>query len=178
MSDAAPATWIKQIPLFRTFSEEECRHLEEIAARRVFHPGETVLQQGALSQEMWVLLEGKCEVVKQVDVGQQREIVLATLEPYSNFGEMSFFHSAPHSASVRAQTHVELLCITRAEFDRLIACDSKVACKLAINTVHSLAERMRRMDEWVAELITKQPAEPSVPEMARLRAKLFDSWQL
>jgi hypothetical protein len=54
------------------------------------------------------------------------------------------------------------------------------ACRLATNTIDSLAERMRRMDEWVAELVRRENARgehaPPLPEWNELRKRLFESW--
>jgi CRP/FNR family cyclic AMP-dependent transcriptional regulator len=171
---------LSNIPIFSGFTEAECQQLYDAAQLLVFRPGEIVLHQGKVAQELWVLMEGKCEVFKHAEDGQpgQLPIVLATLEPHSNFGEMSFFDGAPHSASVRAQTSVKLLCFSRDKFDEMIRRESSMACKLAINTVNNLAERMRRMDEWVAELLTEHAQGPAVPELTRLREKLFNDWKL
>ena len=89
--------------------------------------------------------------------------MLATLEPYNNFGEMSFFHPAPHSASVRAQTQVKLLYIERSKYDQLLTEEPACCSKLAMNTVASLADRLRRMDEWVDELLSKSAVSHACP---------------
>ena len=183
----------KEIPIFRGLSPDECRRLAEATSIHEYRPGETVIKQGEQSQRLWVLLEGKCEVFHHLDgeaedkAGGEKAtaggkcgepIVLATLDPYSNFGEMSFFHPAPHSASVRAKTAVKLLAIERAKYDRLCQQESSAACKLAMNTVASLADRLRRMDEWVDELVSRGQTNQRVPEWNRLRATLFDGWKL
>jgi CRP-like cAMP-binding protein len=95
---------------------------------------------------------------------------------------MSFFSPAPHSASVVAKTPVRLLSITRQDYDKLLAAGSLAAYKLAYNVVQSLAHRLRRMDDWVAELSTSEKsngkAEEVVPEWHEFRKKLFESWNL
>ncbi len=163
---------LRKIPIFTGLSESEARQLAAIAEEVEFAPSQVVLEQGARSQQLWILLEGTCEVCHQRPGGKApaKPLVLATLEPYSNFGEMSFFQPAPHSASVRAQTAVKLLLIERSKYDVLARCESSPACKLAINTVASLAERLRRMDDWVDELLSKGTAPEKIPEWSRLRA--------
>ena len=52
------------------------------------------------------------------------------------------------------------------------------AFKLAYNVVQQLAERLRRMDEWVAELANNPSAAANVPEWSRFRNKLFNGWTL
>jgi CRP-like cAMP-binding protein len=171
---------LQKIPMFRGMSEDEARHLSQIVGVAEFGPAQDVIAQGAQSQRLWVLLEGQCEVWHKLN-GQPPKagpVMLATLEPYSNFGEMSFFHPAPHSASVRAKTPVKLLYIERAAYDRLMTQEPCCCSKLAINTVASLADRLRRMDEWVDELVSKNAASERVPEWNRLRATLFDGWTL
>jgi CRP/FNR family transcriptional regulator, cyclic AMP receptor protein len=181
-----PSDVLRQIPIFAGLTESEARQLASIADEVEFAASQVVLEQGARSQQLWILLEGTCEVCHQrpseENSGKQgakaKPVVLATLEPFSNFGEMSFFKPAPHSASVRAKTAVKLLLIERTKYDALARCESYPACKLAINTVASLAERLRRMDDWVDELLSNGAAPEKIPEWSRLRATLFDGWKL
>ncbi len=174
-----PLKTLRQIPAFRNFNESECQQLLDIAQEKVFAPGEKVLEQGQSSQNLWILLEGKCEVVKE----SQRDgaVVLAQLDAFNLFGEMSFFSPAPHSANVLAKTPVRLLCISRTDYDDLIREGIGAAYKLAYNVVENVANRLRRMDEWVAELTAGDerfnPAE-KLPEWRRFRDKLFNGWNL
>ncbi len=169
----------KKIPMFRGFSGGEWERLMGIAEISEIAPGELIIAQGQRSQKLFVLLEGKCEVFHYSAEGKPAEpTTLATLEPYANFGEMSFFHPAPHCASVRAKTAVKLLSIERSRYEALCNQESSAACKLAINAVASLAERLRKMDEWVDELVHRGQASQRIPEWNRLRATLFDGWKL
>ena len=104
--------------------------------------------------------------------------MLAVLKPYSHFGEMSFFSPAPHSASVRAQTAVMALGIDRRDYDDLIRQGIWAGYKLAYNTVQALADRLRQMDEWVAELAAHNPTGERVAEWSTFRDKLFNGWNL
>jgi CRP/FNR family cyclic AMP-dependent transcriptional regulator len=169
----------KKIPIFRGLSGVEWERLMKIVELSEAAPGESIITQGERSQKLWVLLEGTCEVFHHSAEGKSGEpISLATLEPYANFGEMSFFHPAPHSASVRAKSAVKLLSIERSRYEALCSQEASAACKLALNAVASLAERLRRMDEWVDELVHRGHATPRIPEWNRLRATLFDGWKL
>jgi CRP-like cAMP-binding protein len=167
----------RQIPAFRRLNEGECRQLLGIAQQRSFAPGDKVLEQGQRSQFLWILLDGQCEVVKaSVHNGP---VVLAELEPFQIFGEMSFFSPAPHSASVVAKTPVRLLAIARSDYDDLITEGSEAAYKLAYNVVESLAHRLRRMDDRIAELDGhEQEITSPQPEWSRFREKLFGDWNL
>jgi CRP/FNR family transcriptional regulator, cyclic AMP receptor protein len=169
---------LANIPLLQNFNETERRQMADISTLKHFAPGEIVVRQGEDSQILWVVIEGKCEVVKYWDHSATESIVLAILEPYSHFGEMSFFSPAPHSASVRAQTAVTALAIDRRDYDDLIRQGIWAAYKLAHNTVQALADRLRKMDEWVAELAAHSPSSEKVPEWSSFRDKLFNGWNL
>jgi CRP-like cAMP-binding protein len=182
ISDRIPLTTFRQIPAFHNFNESECHQLAEIALQRTFSPGEKVIEQGKRSQHLWILLEGKCEVVK--DSQCDGPVTLAEMEPFNLFGEMSFFSPAPHSANVVAKTPVKLLSISRPDFDDLIRDGVAAPYKLAYNVLESVASRLRRMDEWIAELST-HPAVPheiendeKLPEWRQFRNKLFTGWNL
>jgi hypothetical protein len=41
-----------------------------------------------------------------------------------------------------------------------------------------MAERLRRMDDWVADLATNPTAAANVPEWSRFRNKMFNGWSL
>lgn len=178
--EALPQRVLGSIGILHEMDDDERRQLLDVAQRVAFDSGDVILRQGQCSQNLWIVLKGRCDVLMQPPDHQdgQAPIVLAVLEPYDSFGEMSFFDAAPHSASVRAQTHVELLRISRPQYDALMENGSRAACKLARNVIQSLAERLRRMDEWVCKLHGDDPVRAPVPEWDRLRNKLFDGWKL
>jgi CRP-like cAMP-binding protein len=152
-----------------------------VARLEEFPTGAEVLRQGAACQNLWVMLDGECEVVKQLPDGPgTHEVVLATLKPLENFGEMSFFQAAPHSAAVRARGPVKLLRLKRKDYDKLLEHGNGAAYKLAYNTVHSLAERLRRMDDWVATLLAESAKGKKKPpgEWSHFRDQLLKAWNL
>ena len=144
---------MKQAPIFRDFNETECRQLWEIATEETYQPGQTIIEQDAIGGTLWIMLEGKATVTRRREKPAGGEpIVLAELEPMNHFGEMSFFHRAGHSATVRATTPVKVLRIDHRDYDELIRDGARSAFKLAYNVLLSLSDRLRHMDAWIAEL--------------------------
>jgi CRP-like cAMP-binding protein len=126
-------------------------------------------------QVLWIIAQGECEVFKMVkpDIEQR----LTVLDAGAVFGEMSFFQPAPHSASVRAITDVEVMRLSREEFAALEKTSPCAARKMLINAVQILAERLRRMDDWTCKLVER----PDGPETHRkewrdFRSKLYTDW--
>ncbi len=91
---------------------------------------------------------------------------------------MSFFHPAPHSADVRARSHLSLWQIAHSDYADMIEEGVWAAYKLAYNVVQQLAERLRRMDQWVSDLANNPQAASNVPEFSRFRSKMFDGFSL
>lgn len=176
---AVPVATLRQVPLFQNLSDEERGQIFQAAESKQFQPGEEILQQGGTCQNLWIVLDGECDVVKRVgDVPAGQEVVLATLGPYENFGEMSFFQAAPHAAAVRARTRMNVLRLPRAAYDGLVKDGAGAAFKLAYSTVESLAKRLRQMDEWVARLLTENAKKDRAAEWSGFREKLFKEWNL
>lgn len=181
IADVIPDKLLQDIPLFRMLNATERQQLAEIIRIKVYKPGDVIIEQGKECRNLWVLVEGKCEVVRHIahKDSEQESIVLATLEPYGQFGEMSFFHPAPHSADVRAQTQVKLLRIAHVDYQDLIDEGIYAAFKISHTAVETLAQRLRRMDEWIAELLAQQPdGDNHVREWNTFREKLFNRWNL
>lgn len=94
---------------------EEILHDADLA--RNFHykwqAGQTLFEEGDQSQDLYLLVSGSIDVLK----GQQK--INQISEPGSIFGEMSFLLGARRTATLRAQTDVEAICVARdqvAEF--------------------------------------------------------------
>ncbi len=181
VTDVISDKLMQDIPLFRMLNPTERRQIAEITQIKVYKPGDVIIEQGKECRNLWILVEGKCEVVRHVPGAPSGEesFVLATLEPYSQFGEMSFFSPAPHSADVRAQTHVKLLRIDHVNYRDLLDEGVSGAYKLSQATAESLAQRLRRMDLWVTELLAEHTDGDEQPrEWNAFREKLFNGWNL
>jgi CRP-like cAMP-binding protein len=97
------------------------------------------------------------------------------LEPFDVFGEISFFHPGPHSATVRCLTAVTATVLSRDKFDLLVRVGSHAAYKLAYNSLSVLAERLRHMDE-LAGSIAEQSEHPR-EEWREFQSKMYSSWK-
>lgn len=165
---------LSKCPLFRGMTTAERQELAGLLDMAAYAPGDLILTEGDAVQRMWILLSGQCRVTKKSTAGTEQE--LSVLEPFGVIGEMSFFHPGPHSASVRAITAVETVCLSRARYDMLLRVGSFAAYKLAFNTMSVLIERLRKMDHWVAEHMGTEPNSRR-QEWHDFQSKLYTGWQ-
>jgi len=133
--------------------------------------GELIITQGRLVQNLWFMLEGRCEVNRRTESGCT--LKLAELEPTTVFGEMSFFHAAPHSADVISLTKMKLLRLGREDFDRLAFQRHPVAFKLMFNSLEQLSDRLRQTDQWITDLVCRENHQPSPSEWTTFCEILF-----
>jgi CRP-like cAMP-binding protein len=84
-------------------------HLLPLSRILSFAQGETIIQQGdAQDSRVFFLLHGS------VSVHMDGKYILTLKRPWDIFGEMSICSAAPRSASVVADTSVEVICIDAA----------------------------------------------------------------
>lgn len=172
------AAALADVPIFSNLSTKEREQLAAVAHIERYATGDMIFREGGRDARLCVVLSGQCEVMcHPAHDGAASPLRLAVLERNDSFGEMSFFDRAPHSADVRAASPVELLCIDSAEFDRLTEAGSTAACKLALASVRTLAERLRRMDHWVAQLAGAETRRVRVDEWSNFRKQLQGIWK-
>jgi NADH dehydrogenase len=110
--------WLMSLILPRDLAQLNVSPSESIM-REHFEAGAVVFHQGDLGDRMYVVMDGKVEVVQQLPEGQ--EVVLATLKDGQWFGEMALFNDERRGATVRAVTNVNTLSLDRSTFQVLVS---------------------------------------------------------
>ncbi len=157
--------------IFDSLTPPQRRDVLELMEPKAFEPGAVILEEGRQTRGLWVISQGRCEVVKIGGNGSGR--VLAELGPGSVFGEMSFFQTASHSASVRCVTDVRTLHLSSENYARLEETSVRAALRISHVIAVVLAERLRRMDEWTTRLLDEAPPSKH-EEWSDFRAKLYN----
>jgi len=161
---------LEQSPLFHNLDPDEIAVSLQRMKFEGFTAGSEILTEGNQYHGVWILLSGTCEVLKH---GSRLDSRLAVLEPGSIFGEMSFLHPVPHSASVRAVDRVETIRLMADAYDSLREEHPTVAHKIAVNVIRVISDRLRRMDTWTAELVERSNNGHDRKEWQEFRSKLY-----
>ncbi len=117
--------------------------------------GEYVFREGELGTEMFIVHEGKVEILKNV---QGVEKPMTVLEKGDFFGEMSLLEDLPRTASARTVTPCVLLRINGTTFDQMLRGNPEIAIRL----LRKLSRRLRETDRMLAEGFAR-PGESSGP---------------
>jgi NADH dehydrogenase len=87
--------------------------------REHFEPGQEVFRQGDLGDRIYIILEGRVEVVRSEAGERGNERRLAELGPGESFGEMALLNESTRTATVRCLEAMDVLSLPKGDFTAL-----------------------------------------------------------
>jgi CRP-like cAMP-binding protein len=127
--------------------------------------GEYVFREGDLGTEMFIIHEGKVEILSGTGRNEQ---LLSVLEKGDFFGEMAILEDLPRAASARAVTDVKLLQINGSTFDQMLRHNPEIAVRM----MRKLARRLRETDDLLRSSTFSREAAASISrEMPKMNAQ-------
>ncbi|MEM8933608.1 MAG: cyclic nucleotide-binding domain-containing protein, partial [Acidobacteriota bacterium] len=151
-----------EIPMVKpVFKSTSSKKTEERYAKS--YPAEAVIfSEGDLGTEMYIIQEGKIEIVKLFK-GEQRR--LAVLSQGDFFGEMAILEDLPRTATAVAKSEVRILAIDGSTFDTMLRKNPEIAVRM----MRKLSRRLRETDQMLRQALGSEespaPVMPS-PEPA------------
>ena len=113
---------------------EESQKLNEMQVR--YHPNRILFSEGECSSEMYILLSGKVEILKN----NKRIAIVEGAGSY--LGELSTLLGAPRTATVKTMSQCEFIVVSGDRVDDFFNCSPMLGLKLA----RMLAERLVNMN--------------------------------
>ncbi len=107
--------FLREIPLFSVYGDEELLGLLESAEMESVGAGQVIFGQGEEGQKFYVVYNGRVRIVLADESG--REVNLGVVAKGGYFGETSLITGKPRNASARAAADSVLLAIDRDAFD-------------------------------------------------------------
>jgi CRP/FNR family transcriptional regulator, cyclic AMP receptor protein len=126
---------LKSVPLFSGCSKKELEGIAKIADEIDFKAGKTLIREGALGREFFVLARGTAEITRN---GKQIDTVAAG----DFFGEMALLSDQPRNATVTTTSEVDALVISSQSFRSLIESNPLIALKV----MRAVADRLPPTD--------------------------------
>jgi CRP-like cAMP-binding protein len=125
-------------PVFKTTGNPPRKGFGAVTVE--FGAGETIFREGDLGTEMYIINEGKVEILNRMG---EEDRVLAVLEKGDFFGEMSVLEDLPRAATARALSDARLLQINGSTFDQMLQGNPEIAVRM----MRKLSRRLRETDE-------------------------------
>lgn len=117
---------------------------------RSFQDGQMIMIEHEPGAELYIIQAGRVKITKIVN---DREVLLAVLQPGDIFGEMALLENKPRSASAVAHGNVSTLAISRNNFEAMVQAQPQLAVKL----ITLLSERIWTAYRQLANLLITDP---------------------
>jgi CRP/FNR family cyclic AMP-dependent transcriptional regulator len=135
MAKDAKLEHLANVRLFSTLNKRELALVGRAAEVVRVGAGTEIVREGTLGHEFYLILDGQATVRRG-----GRKVV--TLGPGAYFGELALLDRGPRSATVTADTDMELVVLGQREFLGVIDAVPAVAHKLLV----AMASRLREAD--------------------------------
>jgi LmbE family N-acetylglucosaminyl deacetylase len=130
------AEFIKSIPLFSFMSKDDLQEVAGIIEEQLVADGDYLCHEGEQSNQMYIIVDGKVDIVKETD-GQRR--IIAVYQKGEIIGEMAVLGNMTRSASMIARGDVLLYVIDGALFKSLMHKHPAMSDKVIKMLVQKLA---------------------------------------
>lgn len=129
---------LSNIPLFKSIPGDELKSINDALQDVKFNKGDVIISEGEVGDSFYLIKSGRVKVVGELkDEGE--EIVLSYLTKGDYFGEMSLITGEPRSATVIAETDLQLWQLDKKDFDALMLNNPAITVSLT----HMLSQRLR-----------------------------------
>ncbi len=121
--------------LFSDCNRKELALLESVCDEVTIHPGSILCEEGKVGKEFCLIVSGRAKVSKN-----NHEV--AMLGPSDGFGELSLLDHLPRSATVTAETEMDLLVLPAREFASVL----EEIPSMAVRLLEAMSKRLRDAD--------------------------------
>ena len=138
---------VRKAPLFTALDEAAALSLHASMDSVKISKGSILFAEGDEGDHLYVILDGKIKL--GTSSGDGRENLLSILGPGEMFGELSLFDPNPRTSTATAVTDAKLLSLGQAKLIPWLTKNPRVS----LNLLASLAQRLRRTNEAVGDLV-------------------------
>ena len=138
---------IRKAPLFTALDDAASASLLANMVSVKIAKGTILFAEGDGGDQLYVIAEGKLKL--GTSSGDGRENLLSILGPGEMFGELSLFDPGPRTSTATAVTDAKLLSLGQEKLLPWLVENPKVSLQL----LASLAQRLRRTNEAVGDLV-------------------------
>ncbi|CAE7202056.1 Pka-R2 [Symbiodinium pilosum] len=98
---------------------------------QTFERGKHIITEGEVGDKLYIIERGVCEVLKKLN---DREVTIGQLSKGAFFGEIAVLYDMPRTATVRTQTAVIALALSRADILQQLSAEDLERMKLIART--------------------------------------------
>jgi CRP/FNR family transcriptional regulator, cyclic AMP receptor protein len=126
---------LARVPLFKGLSKRHLRSVASIAKEQRFDEKAKVSEEGKPGDDFYVILAGQASVVR-------RGRTVAKLVPGDFFGEIALLDGGPRTASIVADTPLEVMAVNRKPFHAMLQREPSIVLAM----LEEVAGRLRNAE--------------------------------
>ena len=142
---------LHKILLFRGCTKEDLDLLAGLFQERHVKAGTTIFTEKMPAEALYIIKKGQVRILTAD--GEGAEVGLLQLGPNDFFGEIALIQESSRAVTARTETPVELLMLTRKDFQALIDLDPRVASRVTLSIARLLAMRVKAYGNRLRDIL-------------------------
>lgn len=135
---------LRSVPLFAKIEPSKLKLLAFTSDRLTFAAGSELFQEGDPGDAAYIILDGKAEVLINTPNG---ELALAKVGKNDFVGEIAILIDVPRTATIRAETELTTLVLSKDLFFRMVAEFPEMAVEIMRELAHRLESTTGQLRE-------------------------------
>ena len=170
--DSPPITLLQELEPFAGIHPDELERISSLMQRKLFTPGEMLIEEGAVATQFFVLIKGQLEVVKSIE-GDELEVLNQINISGELFGEMALVEDKLRSAGIVAKEESEVLVVQKEGFLELVNHFPQFTLEVA----KSISNYLRKTDTTLIGTLERKNRElnSTIEELSATREALVEN---
>ena len=142
---------IQKSVLFRGSSAEEIELAAGLFQERQIKQNTIIFTEKMPAEALYIIKSGNVRISIMAGEGEEKSLLL--LGPGEFFGELALLQEESRLVSARAETPVELLLLTRNDFQTLVELDPRTGARIALTIAKLLAMRVKAYSARLKDML-------------------------
>jgi CRP/FNR family transcriptional regulator, cyclic AMP receptor protein len=142
---------LRKTMLFKGSSVEELQGASELFQERLIKSNTTIFAEKMPAEALYIIKSGNVRISVMAGEGEEKALLL--LGPGEFFGELALLQEGGRMVTARSETAVELLLITRKDFQALMELDPRTASRLLLTITTLLAMRVKAYNAQLKDML-------------------------
>lgn len=142
---------LQKTMLFKGSSMEELQLASGLFQERLIKSNTTIFTEKMPAEALYIVKSGNVRISVMAGEGEEKALLL--LGPGDFFGELALLQEGSRMVTARSETAVELLLITRKDFQALMDLDPRTASRMLLTITTLLAMRVKAYNAQLKDML-------------------------
>jgi CRP-like cAMP-binding protein len=142
---------LQKTVLFKGSSREEVELASGLFQERQIRQNTTIFTEKMPAEALYIIKSGNVRISVMAGEGEEKSLLL--LGPGEFFGELALLQEESRLVTARTETAVELLLLTRNDFQALVELDPRTGARVALTIAKLLAMRVKAYSARLKDML-------------------------